>query len=256
MTYTRISPNRTSPRRNKIDSIIIHCIVGQCTAKAGCDYFATTDRQCSANYVVGKDGSIGLSVEEKDRAWCSGGTDKNGNAIRVNGISGADFDHRAVAIEVASDTTEPYAVTDEALAALIRLCADICRRNGIERLLWEGNKSLVGQTSRQNMGVHRWFANKSCPGDYLYDLHPRIAAEVNKLLSGDEEDENVPRYNTMAEIEREASYAAPTVQKLIALGAIRGGGKKDADGNPADMDLSRDMLRVLVMNDRAGAYGE
>lgn len=256
VTYTRISPHKTSPRRNEIDSIIIHCIVAQCTAKQGCDYFATTDRQCSANYVVGKDGSIGLSVDEEDRAWCSGGTDKNGTPIRVNGISGADFDHRAVAIEVASDSSHPYAVTDEALEALIRLCADICRRNGIKRLLWKGDKSLVGKTARQNMGVHRWFANKSCPGDYLYGLHPQIAAEVNKLLSEDKDGENVSRYNTMAEIERAASYAVPTVQKLIAIGAIRGGGKKDADGNPADMDLSRDMLRLLVMNDRAGTYNE
>ena len=69
-----------------------------------------------------------------------------------------------------------------------------------------------------------------------------------------EEDETMPRYNTLAEIERDAAYALPTVQKLIAKGAIRGSGKKDADGNPADMDLSRDMLRMMTFNDRAGAY--
>ena len=65
VTYTRITKNKTSPRNHKIDTITIHCIVGQWTAKQGCDYFATTDRECSANYVVGKDGSIGLSVDEK-----------------------------------------------------------------------------------------------------------------------------------------------------------------------------------------------
>ena len=65
VTYKRLTNNRTSPRNHVIDTITIHCIVGQWTAKQGCDYFATTDRQCSANYVVGKDGSIGLSVEEK-----------------------------------------------------------------------------------------------------------------------------------------------------------------------------------------------
>lgn len=176
VTYTKITKNKTSPRNHKIDAIIIHCIVGQWTAKQGCDYFASTDRQCSANYVVGKDGSIGLSVDEKDRAWTSGGT------LKVNGISGADWDHRAVTIEVASDTKHPYAVTDKALEALIDLCTDICKRNGIKRLLWQGDKSLVGKISKQNMAVHRWFANKACPGDYLYNLHPQIAAEVNKRL--------------------------------------------------------------------------
>ena len=34
------------------------------------------------------------------------------------------------------------------------------------------------------MTVHRWFANKSCPGDYLYNLHGEIAAEVTKRLGG------------------------------------------------------------------------
>lgn len=183
VTYTRLSKNKTA-RRSKIDSIIIHCIVGQWTAKQGCDYFATTDREASANYVVGKDGSIGLSVDESYRAWTSGGTDSKGNPIRVNGISGADFDHRAVTIEVASDTESPYAVTDQAYSALIKLCADICRRNNIKQLLWKGDKKYVG-TSEQNMGAHRWFANKSCPGDYLYNRMGDIANKVNALIGND-----------------------------------------------------------------------
>lgn len=167
VTYKRITNNKTSPRNHAIDTITIHCIVGQWTAKQGCDYFATTDRECSANYVVGKDGSIGLSVEEKDRSWCS---------------SSSSNDHRAITIEVASDTTHPYAVTTEAYNALIKLVADICKRNGIKKLLWKADKSLIGQVDKQNMTVHRWFANKSCPGEYLYSRHSDIAAKVNALL--------------------------------------------------------------------------
>lgn len=167
VTYKRLTNNRTSPRNHAIDTITIHCIVGQWTAKQGCDYFATTDRQCSANYVVGKDGSIGLSVEEKDRSWCS---------------SNAANDNRAITIEVASDTSHPYAVTDKAYEALIKLVADVCKRNGIKKLLWKADKSLVGQVDKQNMTVHRWFANKSCPGEYLYSRHSDIAAKVNALL--------------------------------------------------------------------------
>lgn len=167
VTYKRITNNKTSPRNHAIDTITIHCIVGQWTAKQGCDYFATTDRECSANYVVGKDGSIGLSVEEKDRSWCS---------------SSSSNDHRAITIEVASDTAHPYAVTDEAYNALIKLVADICKRNGIKKLLWKADKSLIGQVNKQNMTVHRWFANKSCPGEYLYSRHSDIAAKVNALL--------------------------------------------------------------------------
>lgn len=167
VTYTKLSPNCTKPRNHAIDTITIHCIVGQWTAKQGCDYFATTGRDCSANYVVGKDGSIGLSVEEKDRSWCS---------------SSRDNDNRAVTIEVASDTVHPYAVTDKAYAALLDLVTDICKRNGIKKLLWRGDKSLIGQVAKQNMTVHRWFANKACPGDYLYNRHAAIAEEVNRRL--------------------------------------------------------------------------
>ena len=167
VTYTRISPNKNAPRNHKIDTITIHCIVGQWTAKQACDFFANSSRQASCNYAVGKDGSIGLCVEEKDRSWCS---------------SSSSNDNRAVTIEVASDTSHPYAVTDAAYNALIKLVADICKRNGIKKLLWKGDKNLIGQVDKQNMTVHRWFANKSCPGDYLYSRHGDIANKVNALL--------------------------------------------------------------------------
>ena len=186
VTYTKLSPNCTKPRKQKIDTITIHCFVGQVTAQSGANAkgFTTYDPNhgSSCNYVVGYDGSIGLVVEEANRSWCSGGKDKKGNAIRVNGISGGDNDHRAITIEVASESKHPYAVTNKALKALIELVADICKRNDIKELKWKADKSLIGQTDKQNMTVHRWFANKSCPGDYLYKKHSYIAEQVNKKL--------------------------------------------------------------------------
>lgn len=168
VSYTNITKNKTSPRNHAIDTITIHCIVGQWTAKKGCDYFATTDRQCSSNYVVGKDGDIGLSVEEKDRSWCSS-----------NGTN----DHRAITIEVASDTTHPYAITDAAYNALVDLCYDICKRNGIKELKWSYDKNeRINHTNGVNMTCHRDFAAKACPGDYIYNKEETLAAEVNKRL--------------------------------------------------------------------------
>lgn len=166
VTYSRPAKYKAT-RTHKIDTITIHCIVGQWTAKQGCDYFATITRIASANYVVGKDGSIGLSVEEKYRSYCTSSTAN---------------DNRAITIEVASDTTHPYKVTDAAYKALINLITDICERNGIEELKWKADKSLIGKVDKQNMTVHRWFAAKACPGDYLFNLHGQIAEEVNKRL--------------------------------------------------------------------------
>ena len=171
VSYTRISPNRTINRNHAIDTITIHCVVGQCSVETLGNIFAPESRQASCNYGIGADGRIGMYCEEKDRSWCS---------------SNAANDHRAVTIEVASDTKHPYAVNDKAYAALIDLCTDICKRNGIKKLLWKADKSLIGQVDKQNMTVHRWFANKSCPGDYLYSRHSEIAELVNKRLSTDE----------------------------------------------------------------------
>ena len=173
VSYTKISPNKTSPRNKKIDTITIHCVVGQCSVETLGNIFAPTSRQASSNYGVGVDGRIGMYVEEKDRSWCS---------------SNAANDHRAITIEVASDTTEPYAVNDKTFAALIDLVTDICQRNGIKKLVWSTNKEdRVNHKNGCNMTVHRDYANKSCPGTYLYERHGKIADEVNKRLGSYEE---------------------------------------------------------------------
>ena len=110
-TYYNEARNYAKGRNHKIDTITIHCYVGQVTAKSGCDYFASTDRTASSNYVVGHDGSIGLSVPENSRSYCT---------------SNSANDDRAVTIEVASESSHPYAVTSKAYTALVNLVADIC----------------------------------------------------------------------------------------------------------------------------------
>lgn len=168
VNYTKISPNKSSPRNHKIDTVTIHCVVGQCSVETLGNVFASASRQASSNYGIGYDGRIGMYVDEKDRSWCS---------------SNAANDNRAITIEVASDTKEPYAVNAKAYAALIDLLVDICKRNGIKELVWSTNKAdRVNHKNGCNMTVHRDYANKSCPGTYLYERHAQIASEVNKRL--------------------------------------------------------------------------
>lgn len=169
ITYTNITKTqKTSPRNAAIDTITIHCMAAQWTAKTCCDYFANADHGASCNYAVGYDGSIGMNVDERDRSWCS---------------SSSANDNRAVTIEVASDSYAPYAVKDAAYNATIELVADICKRNGIAKLIWSADKNVrLNHLNGCNMTVHRDFANKSCPGDYLYDRMGDIAAKVNARL--------------------------------------------------------------------------
>ena len=151
-----------------IDTITIHCMAGDLSVETCGNVFANKSRQASSNYGIGSDGRIALYVNESDRSWCS--------SNRAN-------DHRAVTIEVANDGGAPdWHVSDQAMNSLINLVTDICRRNNIKELKWQGNKNLIGQIDKQNMTVHRWFSKKSCPGDYLYSKHGYIANEVNKKL--------------------------------------------------------------------------
>lgn len=168
VSYTKISPNKTSPRNHVIDTITIHCMAGNLSVERCGAVFAPTTRKASSNYGIGSDGRIAMYVEEKDRSWCT--------SNRAN-------DMRAITIEVANDGSAPdWHVSDKALNSLIELVADICKRNNIKELKWQGNKSLIGQINKQNMTVHRWFAAKACPGNYLYNKHSYIAEEVNKRL--------------------------------------------------------------------------
>ena len=169
VSYTKISPNKTSNRNHAIDTISIHCTVGQVSVQTLGDIFSAASRAASSNYGIGYDGKIGMYVEEKDRSWCT---------------SSASNDNRAVTIEVASDTKEPYAVNSKAYTALLDLVTDICKRNGIKKLVWSTSKGdRINHLNGCNMTVHRDYANKSCPGTYLYNRHGAIAAEVNKRLS-------------------------------------------------------------------------
>lgn len=172
--FTLISPNKNAPRNNKIDRITPHCVVGQASVETIGRIFEPVSRQASSNYGIGFDGKIGMYVEEKDRSWCSS--------------SGAN-DHRAITIEIASDTTHPYAMNDQAYNAFLDLATDICKRHGKKKLLWISDKTTAlnyqPKDDEMLLTVHRWFANKSCPGDWLYSRLGNVAAEVTKRLTAE-----------------------------------------------------------------------
>ena len=174
VSYTRLSPNHSGRRNHKIDRITPHCVVGQLSVESLGGVFANSSRQASSNYGIGYDGRVALYVDENNRSWCS---------------SSASNDNRAVTIECASDLSEPYYMNDDVIESLIDLCVDICRRNGKDTLIWFGdkNKSLNYEPDDNEcvITVHRWFANKSCPGDYLYNRLDEIAEKVTKRLGGE-----------------------------------------------------------------------
>ena len=173
VSYTKLSPNHSGQRTHAIDRITPHCVVGQCSVETLGNIFAPTSRQASCQYGIGVDGRVGMYVEEKNRSWCS---------------SSNENDQRAVTIECASDTTHPYAFKDVVYNKLIELCVDICKRNGKKKLLWLGDKTKTlnynPAADEMVLTVHRWFANKSCPGDWMYSRMGDLASKVTAKLGG------------------------------------------------------------------------
>lgn len=172
VSYTQLSPNHSGLRTQLIDRITPHCVVGQLSAKAIAGLFKSPSKEASCNYAIGTEGDVALVVEEKNRSWCSS---SNAN------------DQRAVTIECASDKTHPYTMNNKVYARLVDLCTDICQRNGKKKLLWfaDKTKSLNYNPKADEMviTVHRWFKNKSCPGDWLYNRLGDLAAEVTARLN-------------------------------------------------------------------------
>lgn len=213
VSYTKLSPNHSGQRTHSIDRITPHCVVGQLSAESICGCFTSPSRQASCNYGIGTDGRISLCVEEKNRSWCSS---SNSN------------DQRAVTIECASDMSEPYAMNTKVYASLINLCVDICKRNGKKKLLWFGDKTKTLNYSPKSdemvITVHRWFANKSCPGNWLYSRLGDLAAQVTKKLGGSNDASPAP--TTQPTTTNKSFPTVPfTVQVLISdLNIRRGAG--------------------------------
>ena len=203
--YIQISPNKDVNRKYPITRITIHCVVGQVSVERLGAIFAPTSKEASSNYGIGYDGKVGMYVQEKDRSWCS---------------SSADNDNRAVTIECASDTTYPYAVYDVVFNKLLDLVEDICRRNGKSRLVWFENKeqalSYKPTDEEMVMTVHRWFANKSCPGEYLYSRHQLIRDTVNKRLLNDP-----PKPITPTTDEEVCEVQVPVLRKGMTSGYVK-----------------------------------
>ena len=208
VVYTKLSPNHSGARTHSIDRITPHCVVGQCTAEGLGDWFAKFSTKASSNYGIDRDGRVGMYVEEKNRSWCSS---SNAN------------DQRAVTIECASDTSEPYAFRDVVYQKLITLCVDICCRNGKNKLIWFGDKDKTLNYSPKSgemiLTVHRWFANKSCPGNWMYARMGDLAAKVTAQLGGSTEqktEEQIKTGGTQASSLKDLSEA-DAIKKVGAL---------------------------------------
>ena len=171
---TILSPNCYTTRID-YSRASIHCMAGNLTIEQCGNIFKNPKREASSNYGIGSDGRIANYVPEEKGSWCT---------------SNKDNDMRAITIEVANDggAETGWHASDKAVDALVNLLIDICTRHKKKRLVWLNDKakSLAYKPKDDEMmlTVHRWFAAKACPGDYLYNKHPEIVKRVNEALNG------------------------------------------------------------------------
>ena len=250
VSYTKLSPNHSGQRTHAIDRITPHCIVGYATAEGLGDWFSKSERQASSNYGIDKDGRVGMYVEEKNRSWCSS---SNAN------------DQRAITIECASDTKEPYSFPDATYNMLIKLCIDICKRNGKKKLLWLGDKDKTLNYSPKSdemvLTVHRWFANKSCPGNWLMARMDELASKVTAGLSSlDNEPVETPASSATDNEKTIWDYLYGRLNNAYAVAGIMGnlfaesGLKATNLQNSFEKKLGMDDLTYTAAVD-SGAYG-
>lgn len=148
--------NYTQGRSKPISKITIHHMAGVLTAAQCGAIFQDPNRAGSSNYGVGINGDIAVYVDEANTPW----TDSNW-----------DSNCRSVTIET-SDSARGgnWPVSDVTLNALIRLVADIAKRNNLGRLV-----------KGQNLTWHSMYTNTDCPGAYLLSKMDYIASEANKI---------------------------------------------------------------------------
>lgn len=161
--FVRLSPNVTFPRQGTVSKITVHHMADDISLERLGEVFAEEDRRASANYAIDIEGRVALYAEECNRAWTS---------------SSPENDHQAVTIEVANDEIGgDWHVSDASYSTLVELCADICRRNGIERLVYTGDET-------GNLTIHKMFNEETdCPGPYLEGRMPQLAEAVNQRLA-------------------------------------------------------------------------
>lgn len=252
VSYTKLSPNNSGKRTHKIDNVAIHCMAGNLSVEACGNLFAKKSSKASSNYGIGSDGRIALYVPEDKRSWCT---------------SSSAVDNRSITIEVANSVAKhPWPVTDKAYNALIDLLVDICKRNGIKKLLWQANKNLYGQIDKQNMVAHRWFKAKACPGDYLYNRFGDIANKVNTRLAAGptptptpapspKKEEEIVTLNEFkklyAEMRKEwqdndsSDYSEAARKWVVDNGIIKGTSDKEFVGSWEDL-LTREQMATML----------
>lgn len=156
-SYPAHTSNYSGPEaRTNITEVTVHHMAGILSARDCGGIFQRPGRNGSAHYGIGVNGEIAWYVDENCVAWTNSNWPSNQRAVTIETSN----------CEVGGD----WKVSDASLNSLIKLVADIAKRNGLGTLV-----------TGKNLTWHSMYASTSCPGDYLRSKMQYIADEANKI---------------------------------------------------------------------------
>lgn len=234
--------SRPGTKLKFVSKIAIHYVGNPgSTANGNRNYFEnlknTKKTYASSHYIIGLEGEIIQCIPENEIAYCTN--------------SANDYSISIENCHLYSDGK----FTEATLNSLIELCADLCERYNLDPY-----KDIIR---------HYDVTGKLCPLYFVnhYDAYMEFKDAVYKKLNGksiilqeaiDEmqiqelsdrvnklEKNKEPVYNKIDEV---PDWGKPTVNKLIAKGYLKG------DKLDGGLGISYTLLRLLVINDRAGLY--
>lgn len=156
-SYPAYAGNYSGPEaRKNITAVTVHHMAGVMSAKQCGAIFQRPGRNGSAHYGIGVNGEIAWYVDENCVAWTNSNWPSNQSSVTIETSN--------------SSTGGDWPVSSASYKSLIKLVADIAKRNGLGKLV-----------PGQNLTWHSMYASTSCPGPYLLARMQNIADEANKI---------------------------------------------------------------------------
>ncbi len=188
--------NYTRGRQKPIRCITIHHMAGVLSAKTCGGIFARAGRNGSSHYGIGNDGEIANYVDENDTAWTNSNWGSNCESITIE-VSNSKMGGN-------------WPVSNKALESLVKLVADIAKRNNLGKLV-----------KGENLTWHKMFVATSCPGEYLLGKMDEIVEKANVINGYAEPAETV---KTIAE--NLDQYTDEQLADMVIKGACGNGQKR------------------------------
>ena len=218
----------------------------------------TYTNACVHGFIDGNTGEVYQTLPWNARGWHCGSGSKgsaNNTHIGVEMCEPACIKYTGGATFTCSDLNTVRASVSKTYEAAVELFAMLCEKFGLDPLadgviISHAEGYTRGVASNHGDPEHLW---KQLDMPFtMNSFRQAVRTAMDKKTESEDQKMQEKRFNAIAEL---PGYAQPTITKLVEKKYLTGyGTAQDANGKPADLNLSEDMIRLLVILDRAGNF--